>query len=151
MNPLGVGDLMGLILGPNCISTKDVKICTHNCWVWCKRLIVYEYGGMPWPKTCATHYQARLRLADKGRATKWLVVCWGLDHLYRDILNQIEASHENFYYLWAKAGSKLWICIEAALFRQSAALLVRLWGEGRYLWCLLTKWRILQTLPFISK
>ena len=45
-------------------------------------------------------------------------------------MNQIEASHENFYYLWAKAGSKLWICIEAALFRQSAALLARLWGEG---------------------
>ena len=31
---------------------------------------------MPWPKTGATHYNAQLGLPDKGRAIKWLIVCW---------------------------------------------------------------------------
>ena len=33
---------------------------------------------MPWPKTGATHYHARLGLLDKGWAVKGLVVCYVL-------------------------------------------------------------------------
>ena len=37
--------------------------------------------GMPWPQTGATQYPAQLRLPDKGRAIKGLVVCnnWDLE------------------------------------------------------------------------
>ena len=33
-------------------------------------------GGMSYPKTGATHYHGQLRLMDKGRAIKGLVVCY---------------------------------------------------------------------------
>ncbi len=33
---------------------------------------------MPWPKTCATYYHAQLGLHGKGRANKWMVVCYVL-------------------------------------------------------------------------
>ncbi len=44
-------------------------------------------GGMPWPQTGATQYHAQVRLPDKGRAIKGLVVCnnWDLEPL--DLLN----------------------------------------------------------------
>ena len=32
-------------------------------------------GGMPWPKSGATQYQAQLAHPDKGRAIKEFVVC----------------------------------------------------------------------------
>ena len=36
---------------------------------------------MPWPKTGATYYRAQLRLLDKDRAFKKLVVYWVLPYL----------------------------------------------------------------------
>ncbi len=44
---------------------------------------------MPWPQTGATQYYAQLRLPDKGRAIKGLVVCndWDLELL--ELLNTL--------------------------------------------------------------
>ena len=44
-------------------------------------------GGIPWPKTGATHYHAQLGLPDKGRAIKGLVVCNSWDLEPYDLLN----------------------------------------------------------------
>ena len=37
-----------------------------------------EQGGIPWPQTGTTHYQAQLGPQDKGPAIKGLVVCWSM-------------------------------------------------------------------------
>ena len=47
-HPIVNGEVMSPILGTNRVITKDVKIS--------------------WPKTVATHYQAKLKFSDKSRA-----------------------------------------------------------------------------------
>ncbi len=44
---------------------------------------------MPWPKTGAPQYHAQVRLPNKGRAIKELVVCnnWDIERL--DLLNSV--------------------------------------------------------------
>ena len=37
---------------------------------------------MPWPQTGATHYLVQLRLIDKGREIKWLVVRYVVSRIY---------------------------------------------------------------------
>ncbi len=59
----------------NQVIARDVRSCTYCCYVRCATLIV-RVGGMPWPKTGATIYQAQLGLPDNGRAIKGLVVCY---------------------------------------------------------------------------
>ncbi len=41
-------------------------------------IMMAEKGGMPCPKTGATHYHVQLGLADKGRAIKGFVVCFAV-------------------------------------------------------------------------
>ena len=42
---------------------------------------------MTWPKTGATHYHEQLRLPDKGREIKELVVCWMLPNLLNTLIH----------------------------------------------------------------
>ncbi len=83
---LGVGKVIGSMRGQSHDITKDVKSCTYCCYVRWTTLIVWV-GGMPRPQTGATQYHEQLRLPDKGRAIKGLVVCnnWDLEPL--DLLN----------------------------------------------------------------
>ena len=46
-----------------------------------------EQGGMPWPQTGTTHYQAQLGPQDKGHAIKGLIVCYDRDLEPLDLLN----------------------------------------------------------------
>ncbi len=70
----------GSLLDPNRIIAKDVKRFTYCCYVRCATFIVWV-GEIPWSQTGTTHYHAQLRLPDKGRAIKGLVVCnsWDLE------------------------------------------------------------------------
>ena len=36
-------------------------------------------GGSPWPKTGEPHYNTQLRLPDKGKVSKGVAVCNGLE------------------------------------------------------------------------
>ena len=40
--------------------------------------LLAKVGGMPWPKTGASHYHAQIGLPDKGYAIKVLVVLWAI-------------------------------------------------------------------------
>ncbi len=69
--------------------TEHVESCTYCYYVRCVTFIDW-LGGLPGPKTGATHYHAQLGCQDKGHATiKGLVVwnSWDLEPL--DLLNDL--------------------------------------------------------------
>ncbi len=50
------------MLGQNRVIDKDVKRCTHCCYVRCMKFKVRVggVGDIPWPQTDTTHYHAQL-------------------------------------------------------------------------------------------
>ena len=63
-----------------CKRGKDVISCTYCCYVRYATSIIFMSGGMPWPNTLP----CTIRIPDKGRAIKGLIVCcngWDLEPL----------------------------------------------------------------------
>ncbi len=76
-HPLGVvRKVMGWMLGLNCVIAKDIKCCTYYCYFVRSEnaLALNRQNSLPF---CI------VRLPDKGRAIKELVVCYVVCILYR--------------------------------------------------------------------
>ncbi len=65
-------------LGPK--QRHNIKNGSFCSYVRCTTYL-FRVGEMPWPKTGAPHYNAQLRLLDKGHAIKVLIVSWVLLNL----------------------------------------------------------------------